>query len=361
MSLTSGSTADEGGGDDELPAGLRLVGGQLPQERFTAGAAHLACRVHHGGECRCDQGGGVDVVVAGDGEFTGHAQAEVARHVQHAYGDEVVGAGDGVRPVRPVQEDLGRFPSRVPGEVAPDDEVFVDHPADLRDGTAKTRLPEIAGAGVPDAAEVRHPAAALFEQVADRLGHAALVVGADHVAKIGVEGAAPEPDQRRGPSVRQEVLSGQLERDDDHAVDGPRRHLPQESDLLIAGPIGIADEHVIPGRHHYLTQATQEHRIEGVGQIGNHQADGHRAPGAQTPGERVGLVAQLLDDLQYPAPGALRDRSASGQHVGDRGDRNTGLDGNLRHPDRCQFDLHAKRLVLLSGHCGSDFAVPSRR
>src|SRR5690606_20303159 len=80
---------------------------------------------------------------------------------------------------------------------------------------------------------------------------------------------------------------------------------------------------------------------EGVGDVRHNQAEQRGPAGAQTSGQRVGPVPQLLDGRHHPPVEFPGDRSAAGEHAGYGADGNTGLFSHIPdgYPSHAVFQL----------------------
>jgi hypothetical protein len=302
----------------------------LVQQQLRGPPAELLPRLAHRAQRHGGGRGEVDVVVPHDGELGGHPDPVAHHLLQHAQGQQVVGAdgGRGTARGRQADDPGGGLAPAGDAELAggQDGQLGVGHLAHGR-RHARVALLHLGQRGVP--ADEGDPPVPALEQVLGGQPPAEDVVGRDGAL---VRARCPPVDQHdRDAAVAQRVqLRGQLGgRGDEDAVHPLLGEQAQVRGLLLRPVVGVAQDQRQAGGVDDVLDPAGDVGEERVGDVEHHQADGAAGAGAQLSRRLVAHEAEGRDRVEHPRAGGLADHVGPVEDVAHRADRHPGPAGDV--------------------------------
>jgi hypothetical protein len=341
-----------------------LVGlprGGLLEEHPGGGAAELLAGLADRGE---RHGGGrreVDVVVADDRDVFRDADLVPGHLLQDAERDEVVGAEHGGGPVRRRHGRDVRSCLLPGGHVERPD---VDDVQVLRlqpraaEGAQRAFVAVGDLADRPRAADEGDVPVPALQQVGDGEVAAEHVVDRDRALAAGRRPAVDQDDRRAAPLQPGEPRARPDHRRDEHPLHPVLFEQFQVALLLAFLVVAVAQDDGEARLVRLVLHAAGQVGEERVGHVEHHQADRPAAPGAQLAGGLVAHEAEFRDRGVHPVAGRPGHDVGPVEHVGDRGDGDAGVGGDIPDADRHAYPLLAgqgdrTRFILVSRPAGS--------
>lgn len=293
-------------------------------------AGELYLRHADGGEGRVDELGEVDVVEADDGHVFGDAEAACLEGAEGADGHEVVGAEDGGGRLGVVEQFGHAGHAAFELVVAFDDELFFGDAAGGGHGLVEGDAAEGGGVLVEGSADEADLGVAEGDEVADGLFHAVAVV--DHDGVLG-EGLLGDVDEDHGDVAGGEVAEDGVFDAEGHDGDAVDVALDEatEAVLDLGVVVGGADEELVVALDGGLFEALDELGEEGVGDVGDEEADESAASGDEGAGLGVGEVVELADGVADACSHGRVDGRDVVDCAGDGGDGDAGEPGNIAY------------------------------
>ncbi len=148
-----------------------------------------------------------------------------------------------------------------------------------------------------------------------RVGDGRLRVDADEVQAAAGDVAAELHD--RDVRLAQPVphVAPELGGDAQHAVHAEAQELLDRAFLVLGRVLGHEEQHGVAGRAALPFDGRDQRGVEGVGRVGDDQADDHGPAGHQRAGVAVGDVAEPLGLGAHQSSGSLADLVFPGQRA----------------------------------------------
>jgi hypothetical protein len=182
------------------------------------------------------------------------------------------------------------------------------------------------------------------------------VVGADEVGGEVREVAIKEKVGRAFIAKLVEVFEAGLAGSDEENVDSAT----EEGANFLALDLGILlgggeDEGAVAGAQH-AAERFGELGEEGMGEVGDDEADGVGFSTGETAGEHVGLIVQLLHALEHALACFFTNVCVASEHLGDGDYGNSEIACNVLEPD-----CHIERIILQPASEPEEQSVPRRQ
>ena len=309
-----------------------------------------------GGERWDSDLGDVDVIEANDGDIVGYAEAGAVKLMEHADGCHVVGAHDGCWAGIGGEELLHSCNTALEG-VVPFDEPF----GMRRDAALFERIGEGGNAGLGGVEMKRTGdesdiSVAQSAKVLYALPDAVVIVHFEH-ADAGAFWADVDEDEWNisfGKLIEQRRFDA--EGHDGYAVDLALNHAADALVHAVGVVVGRTDQDLVAVLNGDVFEALKEFGKEGVGDLGDDEAEYLAASGDESSSLGVGEVVEFADDVPHAFGQGWVHRGDAVDGAGDR------CDGDVRRScnraDVHAFGCFASGLfagLLLSGcHVASD-------
>ena len=185
------------------------------------------------------------------------------------------------------------------------------------------------GAGRAGAGDDRDVTMTELEQVP--AGEVASVVVVHQYLRHGQIAQLTVDDHRGRAGLDQlaQVLRGLAGGDQQQPVDLLGQEHVEVGRLLAPVAVGVADDGAVAGLVHVVLEAAGEIAEEGVGDVGQDDADGMGAAPAHRACQRVGPIAQLVDGRLDTRRRAGIDSAGAVDDVGDGGSGDAGVSGDI--------------------------------
>ncbi len=298
------------------------------QEAAYGGVGEVLAGHADGGEGRDGVLGEVDVVEADEGEVVGDLEAGFEECVLDADGGHVVGAHDGGGPVFEGEDFFHGVASAVEGVGAFDEPCGVNIEASDAHAVDEGGLAIFGGAQEKWAADEGDFAVAEDGEVLDGLVDAGAIVDDDGlvVGLLGADIDGDDGDIFLGEAIEEELFDA--EGHDGDAVDLALEHASGADLHGACLVVGGADEDLVSACDGDLFELLDELGKEGVGDLGDDEAEELAFAGDEGACLGIGKVVELADGL----PDACCEDGVDGWNVidgaGDGGDGDFGVGGD---------------------------------
>ena len=310
-----------------------------PEEDLGSGAAHLAQGLADGGQGRVLVGGALDIVKADDGNIFGDVQAGLAQGANGAHGGNVVEGKQGGEGLGGGEEGLGGDVSELGGRgitLELGHETEVDGQAELAGDTLDVGpadrgvRTEFLSFNKGDLAVAK-----VIQVLEGDFGSAVMVQNnVDDAADVVVAGNSDDGD-------REVEVPGRV--DGNEAVDGT---LEKHAGVFVdeVGAMAVAgDEVEVALLEEIVFEAAHDRGGVAVADLGNDNADGEAALGAQGTGEKIRTVLELAGGGENAILGLL------GDGIGDVGTIDDERNGGGRKAEVIGQFFEAYRLLGSAG------------